>query len=142
MTSTSFSKTTVSSTSMCSVGMTFGSVSDAKAAFQRFDINGDGVMDREEMKQMMNFASGKKVSDREVDALFRVGDLDGDGQVDMHEFIRLMFPACSEALTKLQKTYPSLNEVKAAFGKFDSDGDGHITKEELSGVMRGCSNTE
>ena len=71
MTSTSFSKTTVSSTSMCSVGMTFGSVSDAKAAFQRFDINGDGVMDREEMKQMMNSAAGKKVSDAEVNALFQ-----------------------------------------------------------------------
>ena len=53
-----------------------------------------------------------------------------------------MFPSCSEALTKLQKTYPSLNEVKAAFRKFDSDGDGHITKQELSGVMRGCSATE
>merc|ERR1719400_1691316 len=90
----------------------------------------------------MNFAAGKKVSDAEVSALFSAGDLDGDGQIDSHEFVRLMFPACSEALTKLQKTYPSLNEVKAAFRKFDSDGDGHITKQELSGVMRGCSNTE
>merc|ERR1719297_764513 len=142
VTKSSFTKTTVSSSSCTSVGMTFGSVSDARAAFQRFDINGDGVMDREEMRQMMNFASGKKVSDGEVDALFRAGDLDGDGQVDMHEFIRLMFPSCSEALTKLQKTYPSLNEVKAAFRKFDSDGDGHITKQELTGVMRGCSSTE
>merc|ERR1719297_157820 len=142
MTSTSFSKTTVSSTSMCSVGMTFGSVSDAKAAFQRFDINGDGVMDREEMKQMMNSAAGKKVSDAEVNALFQKGDIDGDGQLDMHEFVRLMFPSCSDALAKLQKSYPNLNEVKAAFRKFDADGDGHITKQELTGVMRGCSSTE
>merc|ERR1712128_106855 len=82
--SSSFSQTTVtkssftsvSSTSFCSVGMTFGSVSDAKAAFQRFDINGDGVMDKGEMKEMMNSASGKKVSDGEVDALFKKGDLD------------------------------------------------------------------
>merc|ERR1711884_540993 len=90
----------------------------------------------------MNFAAGKKVSDGEVSALFSAGDLDGDGQIDSHEFIRLMFPACSQALTKLQKTYPNLHEVKAAFRRFDSDGDGHITKEELSGVMKGCSNTE
>ena len=32
--------------------------------------------------------------------------------------------------------------MKAAFRKFDADGDGHITKQELSGVMKGCSNTE
>merc|ERR1719204_910472 len=133
VTKSSFTKTSVTSSTCVSVGMTFGSVSDAKAAFQRFDVNGDGVMDKEEMKQMMNFAAGKKVSDGEVSALFSAGDLDGDGQIDSHEFIRLMFPACSQALTKLQKTYPNLHEVKAAFRRFDSDGDGHITKEELSG---------
>eukprot|EP00092_Neocalanus_flemingeri_P000651 GFUD01000693.1.p1 GENE.GFUD01000693.1~~GFUD01000693.1.p1 ORF type:complete len:3364 (-),score=1087.83 GFUD01000693.1:1093-10800(-) len=148
--SSSFSQTTVtkssftsvSSTSFCSVGMTFGSVSDAKAAFQRFDINGDGVMDKEEMKQMMTSASGKKVSDGEVNALFQKGDLDGDGEVDMHEFIRLMFPACSEGISKLQKSFANLNEVKAAFRKFDADGDGHITRQELKGVMAKFSDSE
>jgi Ca2+-binding EF-hand superfamily protein len=148
--STSFSQTTVtkssftsvSSTSFCSVGMTFGSVSDAKAAFQRFDINGDGVMDKEEMREMMTSAAGKKVSDAEVNALFQKGDLDGDGQVDMHEFIRLMFPACSEGISKLQKSFSTLNEVKAAFRKFDADGDGHITREELKGVMSKFSDSE
>merc|ERR1719348_2591489 len=142
VTKSSFSKTTVSSSSFCSVGMTFGSVSDAKAAFQRFDINGDGVMDKEEMKLMMNSAAGKKVSDAEVNALFQKGDIDGDGQLDMHEFVRLMFPSCSDSLAKLQKSYPNLNEVKAAFRKFDADGDGHITKQELSGVMKGCSSSD
>merc|ERR1719431_2090173 len=148
--SSSFSQTTVtkssftsvSSTSFCSVGMTFGSVSDAKAAFQRFDINGDGVMDKEEMREMMTSAAGKKVSDAEVIALFQKGDLDGDGQVDMHEFIRLMFPACSEGISKLQKSFSTLNEVKAAFRKFDADGDGHITREELKGVMSKFSDSE
>merc|ERR1712106_1056785 len=142
MTKSSSSFTSTSSTSFCSVGMTFGSVSDAKAAFQRFDINGDGVMDKGEMKQMMNSASGKKVSDGEVDALFKKGDLDGDGEIDMHEFIRLMFPACSEGISKLQKSFANLNEVKAAFRKFDADGDGHITRQELKGVMAKFSDSE
>jgi len=148
--SSSFSQTTVtkssftsvSSTSFMSVGMTFGSVSDAKSAFQRFDINGDGVMDKEEMRQMMNSAAGKKVSDAEVNALFQKGDLDGDGQIDMHEFIRLMFPACSEGISKLQKSFANLNEVKAAFRKFDADGDGHITRQELKGVMANFSDSD
>merc|ERR1712106_612748 len=142
MTKSSSSFTSTSSTSFCSVGMTFGSVSDAKAAFQRFDINGDGVMDKGEMKQIMNSASGKKVSDGEVDALFKKGDLDGDGEIDMHEFIRLMFPACSEGISKLQKSFANLNEVKAAFRKFDADGDGHITRQELKGVMAKFSDSE
>merc|ERR1719249_305281 len=77
---TSSSFTSVQTTSMCSVGMTFGSVSDAKAAFRRFDVNGDGVMDKDEMKQMMNSAAGKKVSEAEVNALFKKGDIDGNGE--------------------------------------------------------------
>ena len=89
--------------------MTFGSVSDARAAFRRFDVNNDGVMDFEEMKSMMSSASGKKMSDGEVGALFKKGDLDGDGQIDMTEFIKLMFPTSTDALTKLQKSYTNLN---------------------------------
>merc|ERR1719350_2289965 len=134
-TSSSSFSSSVSSASFCSVGMTFGSVSDAKAAFRRFDINNDGVMDPAEMKAMMDSASGKKMSDAEVMTLFKKGDLDGDGQIDMQEFIKLMFPTCAESLTKLQRSFSNLNEVKAAFRKFDSDSDGHITRPELKGVM-------
>merc|ERR1719309_668850 len=67
--------------------------------------------------------------------LFKKGDIDGDGQIDMQEFIKMMFPTCAESLTKLQKSFSNLNEVKAAFRKFDSDSDGHITRPELKGVM-------
>merc|ERR1719309_929099 len=140
VTSSSFSS--VKSTSYCSVGMTFGSVSDAKSAFQKFDINGDGVMDKDEMKKMMGFAAGKDVSSSEVDAMFKKGDLDGDGQIDMQEFIKLMFPQTSSSLTKLQEKYKSLNEVRAAFRKCDSDGDGHISLNELRAMMSGFSGAE
>merc|ERR1719357_1647356 len=94
------------------------------------------------MRQMMNSAAGKKVSDAEVNTLFQKGDIDGDGQIDMHEFIRLMFPKCSEGITKLQNSFGNLNEVKAAFRKFDADGDGHITRQELKGVMAKFSDSE
>jgi len=132
--SSSFSSTTTKS-SFSSVGMTFGSVHDAKAAFKRFDINGDGVMDKEEMKQMLSFAKGQPVSQGEVDSLFKKGDLDGDGQIDMQEFVKLMFPSCAESLSKLQKSFNNVNDAKAGFRKVDSDGDGHISREELSGLM-------
>eukprot|EP00088_Acartia_fossae_P012304 TRINITY_DN1633_c0_g1_i1.p1 TRINITY_DN1633_c0_g1~~TRINITY_DN1633_c0_g1_i1.p1 ORF type:complete len:1625 (+),score=462.94 TRINITY_DN1633_c0_g1_i1:438-4877(+) len=141
VTTSSFSSS-VQSSSFCSVGMTFGSVSDAKSAFKRFDVNGDGVMDKGEMKQMMSSAAGKPISDGEVNALFSKGDIDGDGQIDMQEFVKLMFPNCSDALAKLQKSYRNLDEVKSAFRKCDSDGDGHVSMSELKNMMSGFSASE
>jgi Ca2+-binding EF-hand superfamily protein len=140
VTSSSFSSS--SSSSFCSVGMTFGSVNDAKMAFKRFDVNGDGVMDKTEMKDMMSSAAGKPVSDSEVNALFSKGDIDGDGQIDMQEFVKLMFPSSAAALSKVQKSYKSLDEVKSAFRKCDSVGDGHISLTELRTMMSGFSPAE
>jgi Ca2+-binding EF-hand superfamily protein len=140
--SSSSSTSYTSTSSSSSVGMTFGSVSDAKTAFRRFDTNGDGVMDKEEMKNLMSAACGKQVSNSEIDALFKKGDLDGDGQIDMQEFIKLMFPVSADALTKLQRSFSSLNEVKTGFKKCDVDGDGYITKEELRSMMKSFSGTE
>jgi calmodulin len=140
ITSSSFSS--VKSSSSYSVGMTFGSVSDAKMAFKRFDVNGDGVMDKSEMKDMMTSAAGKPVSDNEVNGLFSKGDLDGDGQIDMQEFVKLMFPNSADALAKVQKSYKNLDAVKSAFRKCDSDGDGHITLSELTSMMSGFSQSE
>jgi calmodulin len=139
--SASFSSS-VSSASFCSIGMTFGSVSDSKAAFRRFDVDNDGVMDREEMKAMMNSACGKKMSDNDINALFKKGDLDGDGRIDMQEFVKLMFPSCVESLTLLQRSFSNLNDVKDAFRKFDSDSDGHLTRQELKGVMAKFSDAD
>jgi len=140
----SSSSTTYSSTSasITSVGLAFGSVSDAKTAFRRFDINGDGVIDKEEMKQLMSAATGKATSTDEIDMIFKKADLDGDGQIDMHEFIKFMFPSSADALTKLQRSFGSLNDIKAGFIKCDVDGDGHISKEELRSMMKNFSGTE
>ena len=76
----------------------------------------------------MSVAGGKVVSSSEVETLFKKGDLDGDGQIDIQEFIKLMFPTSAEALTKLQRSFNSLNDVKTGFRQCDVDGDGHITK--------------
>ena len=82
------------------------------------------------------------VSSSEVETLFKKGDLDGDGQIDIQEFIKLMFPTSAEALTKLQRSFNSLNDVKTGFRQCDVDGDGHITKEELRSMMKNFSGAE
>merc|ERR1719333_1396806 len=87
-------------------------------------------------------ATGRNCSASEIDALFKKGDLDGDGSIDLQEFIKLMFPAATDTLTKLQKSYKNISEIKSAFRKWDSDGDGHITRLELRQVMSSFSEAE
>merc|ERR1719204_2705515 len=81
-------------------------------------------------------------SDSEVDALFKKGDIDGDGTIDLVEFIKLMFPAATATLNKLQKSFKSMNDIKSTFRKWDSDGDGHISRLELRQVMSSFSESE
>ena len=123
-----------SSSSSSSVSMSFNSAQDVKSMFRKFDRNGDGHLDRSEIKQMLQ-SSGKNASDQDVEQMFSQGDADGDGLIDIQEFTLLMFPAAAQTLTKLQQSYKSLNDVIAAFRKYDSDGDGHISRSELRGVM-------
>ena len=122
-------------------GVSFGRIEDVKAAFFRFDKDNDGSIDREELKAMME-ATGKNCSASEIESLFKKGDIDGDGRIDLQEFIRLMFPAATNTLTKLQKSYKNINDIKSAFRKWDSDGDGHISRLELSNVMSSFSESE
>merc|ERR1719391_615866 len=64
-TSSSFSSSSASSTSM-----SFNSAQDVKSIFRKFDKNGDGHLDRSEIKQMLQ-SSGKNASDQEVEQMFR-----------------------------------------------------------------------
>merc|ERR1719410_3100056 len=129
-----------SQTSASSGQVQFRSIDDLKAAFRRFDVNSDGHLDRNEFRQLVS-ATGSG-SDAEIDTLFKKGDIDNDGKIDYQELIKLMFPQSAQALQKLQQSFQSLSDVKAAFKRFDADGDGHVTKAELQQVMRGFSSTE
>lgn len=132
------STTTHSSTT---VSVSFSSAAEVKNAFRKFDANGDGHLDKKELKTLL-LNCGKKVSDQEVDLLFRQGDVDGDGLIDIQEFVKLMFPAANQTLKKLQQSFKTMNDVKAAFRKYDTDGDGHISRSELRNVMASFSEQE
>ncbi|KAI8514257.1 hypothetical protein Bbelb_085810 [Branchiostoma belcheri] len=63
---------------------TFGSPSEL---FKTFDKDGNGFLDREEIKQGMA-AMGQKLTDAEVDEMIKSCDMDGDGRINYEEFLK------------------------------------------------------
>merc|ERR1712002_1055995 len=72
----------------------------------------------------------------EINAIFAMGDGDQDGKISFLEFSKIMLPSCQDALNKFWKCFKTVSSVKDAFKKFDADGDGAISRQE---VMNGAS---
>jgi len=104
------------------------SIADVKGLFKDIDVDGDGLLSKEEMLN----SPGCKFDKEQIEAIYELGDSNGDEVLDMGEFIAIMYPAAGEALAKLSKNYPNIDEVELLFRKLDFDNDGSITKAELS----------
>merc|ERR1719500_461959 len=74
----------------------------------------------------MNFTA------QEVDAIFAAGDINRDGTVDYEEFIALMCPSAAAIVSKFRSQYKNLDNVIAAFKRFDRNNDGALDKAEVS----------
>merc|ERR550532_1962285 len=73
---------------------------------------------------------------QEVDAIFAAGDINRDGTVDYEEFIALMCPSAAAIVSKFRSQYKNLDNVIAAFKRFDRNNDGALDKAELSQAMK------
>ena len=62
---------------------------DMLAAFKEFDLDGDGFIDKEELKNVM-VNLGEEMSEEELKNMMKNADSDGDGQVDYNEFVKMM----------------------------------------------------
>ena len=50
-------------------------------AFRRFDVDGDGVLTVDELRQGMN-SLGEDMTDEEIEDMMRAADVNGDGLID------------------------------------------------------------
>lgn len=64
--------------------------SDLQATFNRFDLDGNGFIDREELTKVFSELSGRSPSEQELDEMFKEADTNGDGQIDFNEFKFMM----------------------------------------------------
>ncbi|ELR21530.1 EF hand domain containing protein [Acanthamoeba castellanii str. Neff] len=125
--------------------MTKEEIETVVAAFQKFDLDGNGRLDKQEfalvMEEVKKTNKGKGAADRMLmDLHFDAMDKDHSGGIDIEEFIAgynsLFHEERHELALKLHAQHPEMEvhqieRVLKAFEKFDKDGDGVLDAEEF-----------
>ena len=62
---------------------------DIRLAFKAFDIDGNGEIDRHELKQVME-KIGEPLTDEQIDSMIAEADKNGDGLINFEEFSAMM----------------------------------------------------
>merc|ERR1712086_669278 len=94
--------------------------------FRAMDVNGDGKLSKEEIKNGYLEFFGKMMTDEDVDEMFAKVDADGSGEIDYSEFV---------VATMNEKNLLSNNKLQTAFKMFDKDGGGSISTDEIRQVL-------
>jgi len=102
---------------------------ELEEAFKLFDADGDGKINGEELKALVDKVGGNMTAG-EADALIRKADKDGDKEIDMSEFGELWAAIRGDGEAEMK--------IKAEFLKMDGDRSGYITKEEMLTIVGNC----
>lgn len=94
--------------------------------FRAMDLNGDGKLQKDEIKQGYGQYFGRNLTDQEVDEMFEKVDADGNGEIEYSEFV---------VATMNEKDILSSNKLQTAFKMFDKDGGGSISIDEIKEVL-------
>jgi len=90
------------------------------ALFKQFDVNGDGKLSADEIAELMKSIGH---SSEEAKSLLKMWDEDHDGVIDMDEL--------KTGFASSQLGEQSKQELQQAFKRFDVDGDGFVSAQEI-----------
>ena len=117
---------------VCQLKKSFKGQKGVTDAFNKFDVNKDGKISCEELRNGLN-GSGLRFNDQEVMTVFAMADIDGDGEISLAEFSALLGSEASAPAPasggKVQ--FRSIDELKNAFRRFDLNSDGHLDRNEF-----------
>ena len=99
--------------------------------FKKLDMNSDGKLSKEEIKDGYVNHFGRLISDSEVDRMFDAVDTDQSGYIDYTEFV---------VASANEKALLTNERLTAAFKMFDKDSSGMITPNEIKAVLTGGDN--
>ncbi|GMH35173.1 hypothetical protein BSKO_03041 [Bryopsis sp. KO-2023] len=102
------------------------SLEGLKNMFQALDVDRDGTITMDEIKQEMQ---SQKAAFRpeELESILKAADVDGNGEINIEEFL-----AATVNAVDLMKE----ENLLMAFEHFDQDGSGYISREELKVVLK------
>ncbi len=97
-----------------------------KKIFKHFDQDGNGRLSYEELKEGLIKYFGKEISDLKMNEIISEIDGDADGYIGYEEFLRV-FADRDNVLSE--------KNLLLAFKKFDTNGDGKLSLEEIKSVL-------
>ena len=94
--------------------------------FQAFDINGDGVLSKEEIFEGYKSILGEIVATKDVERIMGELDIDKSGTIDYNEFVL----AATNRQNILNK-----EKLEATFIMFDKESSGSISSDEIRSFL-------
>jgi len=105
--------------------LTDDEVKKLKDAFQKIDVNKDGMLTLEELKNAVN--QNPDVHVMNIEQIFKTIDTDNSGVINYTEFL---------AASIDKRIYLQEDKLRDAFKLFDEDKSGKISKSEISKVLK------
>jgi calmodulin len=63
---------------------------ELREAFKCIDLDGNGVISKEELKQIVLKTMQSEIDEKEIDEMMREADIDGDGFINYDEFVKIL----------------------------------------------------
>jgi len=108
---------------------------ELKKIFKKLDINGDGRLTYKELKDGFTKLDPKDreigITEADLNRIIEDVDQDMNGFIEYEEFLRV---------TVNKRSIISQNNLKLAFDKFDENGDGKLSMDEIKKVLGSTDN--